>query len=90
MEVWSASSSGETRQRGEKTRRKKSPELGDLKQPPGRALVEEVHLSGVDFLLQEQQSSTPPPLPLPAVPHSPQSHLSLMALHPLYSSPISE
>lgn len=69
---------------------KKSPELEDLKQPPGHAGVEEVHLSGVDFLQQEQQSSMPPPLPLPAVPHSPQSHLSLTALHPLYPSPISE
>lgn len=69
---------------------KKSPELEDLKQPPGHAGVEEVHLSGVDFLQQEQQSSTPPPLTLPAVPDSPQSHLSLMALHPLYPSPISE
>lgn len=89
MEVWSASSSEEKRQRGERTSKKrKSPELEDLKQAPGHAGVEEVHLSGVDFLQQEQQSSTPPPLP--AVPHSPQSHLSLMALHPLYPSPISE
>lgn len=62
MEVWSVSSSGEMRQRGERTRGKKSPELEDLKQPPGHAGVEEVHLSGVDFLQQEQQSSTPPPL----------------------------
>lgn len=50
--------------------KKKSPELEDLKQAPGHAGVEEVHLSGVDFLQQEQQSSTPPPLSLPAVPHS--------------------
>lgn len=79
------------RQRGARTsnkkERKKNPELEDLKQPPSHAGVEEVHLSGVDFLQQEQQSSTPPPLP--AIPHSPQSHLSLMALHPLYPSPIS-
>ena len=30
------------------------------KQPSGRAGVEEMHLSGVDFLQQQQQSNTPP------------------------------
>lgn len=79
MEVWGASSSGETRQRGERTseKKKKNPELEDLKQPPGHAGVEEVHLSGVDFLQQEQQqSSTPPTRPLPAVKHIVLNHIS--------------
>lgn len=67
-----------------------------LKQPPGRAGAEEMHLSGVDFLQQQQQqwSNTPPCFvllpPPPPLPHTPQSHLSLMALHPLFPSPISE
>lgn len=62
-------------ERGQATKKKrKNPELEDLKQPPSHAGVEEVHLSGVDFLQQEQQSSTPPPLPLPAIPHTP--HIS--------------
>lgn len=57
VEVWSSSPSVKTRQRGEKTsnqKKEKNPELEDLKQPPSHAGVEEVHLSGVDFLQQEQ------------------------------------
>lgn len=93
VEVWRASSSLMASQRGEREKMF----VGWKFQSSPLVVLEWRKCICLEWIFSSSSRAThlfppPPPNPPPPPPrlHIPQSHLSLMALHPLFPSPISE